>query len=427
MGRSTNEPPSHQTMGTPGDKAANLKNLSVIVLCESFPPAVKSGGPSVSLSRIVRLEAAAGVGDITLITRDRDIGDSSPFTQAAIDSVDRLPGSVQVYRVRPSVRDAARLRNRLQGRSALLYCNSVFSPFFTLSVLVAQSLHLIPRRILLLAPRGELAASALQVRRWKKRPLLPLLRLTLRQLPVVFHASSEREAGDIRRFVGADSVPIVIRPNPAPSPIHSASRGGDSGRLTIAFIARMVPIKNFLLLTQAVKRLRLPVLIRFAGPIEDRKYWEECLRVVRTWPPGARLESMGLLDATAVNATLADADAFVLPTQGENFGQAIAESLAVGCPVMIPDTTPWTPVVTSGGGWIIDTSDPRPLAEALRTLAIENQSQRYERRSKVAATYADWWRTTQADRGSLFEEALRFYPELNSGTPEKAASQAISR
>ena len=32
---------------------------------------------------------------------------------------------------------------------------------------------------------------------------------------------------------------------------------------------------------------------------------------------------------------------FVLPTEGENFGHAIFEALAVGCPILISDQTPW--------------------------------------------------------------------------------------
>lgn len=427
MARSTNEPPGHQTKGTPADEAKALANISVIVLCESFPPAAKSGGPTVSLSRIVRLEAAAGVGNINLITRDRDIGDASPFSQAAIDGVGPLPDSVQVYRVKPTVRAWARLRHHFRGRSALVYCNSIFSPFFTLGIISAQSLHLFPRRVLLLAPRGELAASALHVRRWKKKPLLPLLRFALGRLPVVFHASSEREAGDIKRFIGSSDLPIIVRPNPAAPPLTSATPGGRGGPVTIAFVARMVPIKNFLLLARAVQSLRMPVLVRVAGPVEDQKYWDECRRVVRAWPSEARLESMGLLDGTEVNAMLADADAFVLPTQGENFGHAIAEALAVGCPVMIPDTTPWTPVVKSGGGWIINRSDPSSLTEALTELATETETQRNGRRSTVAATYAEWWHTTQADRGSLFGEALSFYPDLHRRALGMGASHATRR
>lgn len=59
------------------------------------------------------------------------------------------------------------------------------------------------------------------------------------------------------------------------------------------------------------------------------------------------------------------ADFFVLPTASENFGLAIAESLASGTPVITTKGAPWHDIETSGcGAWIeIGT---QPLVEAMR-------------------------------------------------------------
>ena len=58
-------------------------------------------------------------------------------------------------------------------------------------------------------------------------------------------------------------------------------------------------------------------------------------------------------------------DFFVLPTHSENFGLAIAESLASGTPVITTVGTPWSDLNdTNSGAWIeIGT---QPLVEALR-------------------------------------------------------------
>ena len=42
-----------------------------------------------------------------------------------------------------------------------------------------------------------------------------------------------------------------------------------------------------------------------------------------------------------VRSVLEKSQLFVLPTEGENFGHAIFEALAVGCPILISDQTPW--------------------------------------------------------------------------------------
>src|SRR5262249_46684314 len=39
------------------------------------------------------------------------------------------------------------------------------------------------------------------------------------------------------------------------------------------------------------------------------------------------------------------------PTLGENFGHAIFDALAVGCPVIVSDATPWQELSGKGAGW----------------------------------------------------------------------------
>ena len=66
-------------------------------------------------------------------------------------------------------------------------------------------------------------------------------------------------------------------------------------------------------------------------------------------------------------------DFFVLPTHSENFGLAIAESLASGTPVITTVGTPWSDLNdTNSGAWIeIGT---QPLVEALRKfLALSDE------------------------------------------------------
>ncbi len=44
---------------------------------------------------------------------------------------------------------------------------------------------------------------------------------------------------------------------------------------------------------------------------------------------------------------------FLLPSHGENFGQSIAEAMAHGVPALVTDTTPWTGLNQTGGGWCV--------------------------------------------------------------------------
>ena len=66
-------------------------------------------------------------------------------------------------------------------------------------------------------------------------------------------------------------------------------------------------------------------------------------------------------------------DFFVLPTHSENFGLAIAESLASGTPVITTVGTPWSDLNdTNSGAWI--EVGTQPLVEALRKfLALSDE------------------------------------------------------
>lgn len=47
------------------------------------------------------------------------------------------------------------------------------------------------------------------------------------------------------------------------------------------------------------------------------------------------------------------ASLFLLPSHGENFGLSIAEALAHGVPTLVTDTTPWSGLNSTGGGWCV--------------------------------------------------------------------------
>jgi glycosyltransferase involved in cell wall biosynthesis len=54
---------------------------------------------------------------------------------------------------------------------------------------------------------------------------------------------------------------------------------------------------------------------------------------------------------------LRSGDVMVLPTYSENFGIVVAESLAVGVPVITTKGTPWEELNTTNCGWWIDLSE----------------------------------------------------------------------
>lgn len=388
--------------GTVAPRAESLPR--VLIPCQYYLPAMRAGGAPRSIAAIVEQDRTRS--RIEIITRDTDLGVDRPFTRAETDPVDRAQSDVVISR-RSSRATWVAVWRRLRARDAgidVLYLNSMFSPQYTLWPLALMSAGLVPRRQILLAPRGELSDAALAIKSRRKRLLRHALRPMLRRLDVTWHASGHEEAASVASFFRDPGQHMFLRTDPAVRPTEPSAP--ENAVLTICFLARMAPIKNFELLIRAARSLTVPTRIVVAGVLEDRAYWAKCAELIDQLPPHVVVEVRGHVDPDQVGELLRRSDAMVLPTLSESFGHAIAEALSVGCPVLVPDTTPWTPLIADGCGWLIDVGDPVPLWQALEELAALPFPERHARRRTIVDRYATWWSANQVHRRSLFEAAF---------------------
>jgi glycosyltransferase involved in cell wall biosynthesis len=269
----------------------------------------------------------------------------------------------------------------------ILYLNGVFAKRFSIYPMSLRKLGLIPQRPVVIASRGELSAGALALKSHKKRLFLSIAKLTgLYEQPLVtWQASTADEEADIRRVaidrLGRSSVRTRIASNLAVGPRSIAEDpawavGGSAispghhmkkpGHLNLIFVARISPMKNLVGLLAALKSVRGDVRLTVHGPLEDRLYWQLCLKAIQELPAHVEVAYGGPLEHTEVTATIARHQLFALPTFGENFGHVIAEALLAGCPVLTTDATPWAEIQTSGAGTIVSATDTPGIAAALQ-------------------------------------------------------------
>ncbi|MEV6813682.1 glycosyltransferase [Micromonospora sp. NPDC051296] len=363
----------------------DTKPFRVLLTCAFFEPGFRAGGPIRSVSQL--LDVVSPAIEVTMVTRDRDLGSTAAYPGLSGRWVRR--GQARICYVNPRrPRHWWLLAKRLTRiRFDLLYVNSLWAPSSIFPILAAR-LSLIRARRILVAPRGELAPTARNVKATKKRIFLPFWRPFLSGSRVLWHATNPQEAELIAQtFPGAR---IETRPNDVSISGEPLVPSAADGPLRLVFISRINPIKNLTTALTALGRMSRPAMFDIYGPIEDVDYWAACQDLIRRLPETVSVNYRGELTPDQVRPTFARYDAFVFPTQGENFGHVIAESLSASCPVLCADRTPWTPVLREGGGEVLADLAPETLAHQLDLLAAAPPERRLRARHAAGEAYRSW-------------------------------------
>ncbi|HEX8360774.1 MAG TPA: glycosyltransferase family 4 protein [Longimicrobium sp.] len=342
----------------------------VLTFVHYYLPGYKSGGPIRTLANLV--DHLGEELDFRIVTADRDATDTAPYPDVAPDAWNAV-GKARVFYASPGARGVGDLAHVVAGTPHdVLYFNSFFDAVFTVRTLVGRAMGRFPRRPVIIAPRGELAPSALAYKRWKKEPYLKVFRALGMQRAVTWQASSQYEADDILRVMRPPPASVRIAPNlPAAERVRAprGSRGAEDGPLRIVFLARVSPVKNLDFALRVLGRVTAPVELDIYGPVRDPAYWARCEEMIDGLPPHVKARYHGPVEPARVPGVMADHDLFFLPTQGENYGHVIPEALSAGTPVLIANTTPWRGLEAAGAGWDLPLDDEASFAARIEHYA----------------------------------------------------------
>lgn len=367
--------------------AATRVRLRVLVSAPLFPPAFRGGGPIRTLAALV--DTAPDDVQVAVVCGDRDLGGDErlPVPRRAW-----LPqGRARIHYVDRRRPDAVLRALASAPPPDLVYVNGLFDPVFSILVRGWARARRLP---VLLAPRGELAPAALALRAGRKRAFLRLAAAARLDEGVVWHASTEREARDVRAVMG-DEATVVVREDDHALPQRAMRSHADDGPLRLAFVSRLVPNKGLGVLLAALARVDEPWTLDVHGIAEDAEHAARCRALAAAPPLAGRVRMHGALEPHAVRDAFAGHDLFAFPTAFENFGHVIAEALSVGCPVLAADTTPWTSRLAAGAGDVVGGLDPDAWAERIAAWARLGAAERTRRRA-LAADAFDAWRDEAA-------------------------------
>jgi glycosyltransferase involved in cell wall biosynthesis len=358
------------------------KNLKRILVCiDWYEPGFKAGGPIRSVVNIIN--ALKEEFEFYLLTSAYDLGETEPYPDIPLNQWFDKDGILIKYLSKDNMKSSAIRGNILEIAPDLLYLNSLFSSLFTLIPLRMRKK--IP---IIIAPRGMLGAGALTIKKNKKKTFLRLAKITQLYKRVTWHASSSLEANEIYNMFGDKSKVYVAQNIPIVQTIEleqiKSLKTFDT--IKIVFISRISKKKNLLTAIKTMHKLALTTPVEFTiyGHIEEVNYFRQ-LKLGFVKSPKLTIQYGGILRPTEIKEVYAKANYMFMPTEHENYGHAIVEAWAYGCPVIISKNTPWLDLEEKNIGWDVSLEESDELVNALQA-AIDLPEEEYLK--MVEATFS---------------------------------------
>lgn len=365
--------------------------MTVLVLVDHYLPGYKAGGPVRSVVNLV--ERLGREFDFSIITSDRDLGDTRPYPGIKRGQWDPV-GPARVLYLAPAEKRLLWLCHLLRTvPHDVLYLNSLFSRI-TIKVLLLRRSGLIPLKPLVLAPRGELSPGALGLKHQKKVLYLETAGFLGLCQGVLWQATSTQEAQHIwwalRKYCHSVSPLVHVAPNLPPklqNPWNNNPLPKRPGAARVVFLSRIARKKNLDFALRLFFSIAGQVEFDIYGPIEDREYWRECEHLMCSVPPNIRVQYRGVVAPEKVVETFAQYHAFLFPTRSENYGHVIREALSAGCLVITSDQTPWETLSRVQAGWSLPLDSPDAFRAALLEV-VEMDDTTFQQRSQQARNHA---------------------------------------
>jgi len=359
----------------------------ILTLIGNYLPGSKAGGPLRTIANMV--DHLSDELEFWIITRDRDLGDTSPYADIRPNRWQRVGGAMVHYL--PPERCRARAMAELIASTEydVMYLNSFFEPTFTIKPLLARRLGWLPDKPVVIAPRGEFSTGAIKIKYPKKYVYIQIARLFRLYDKVIWQASSAYESQDIERVLHESPAAVHVATN-LPGRVNSNARldaapprttGGAEVR--IVFLSRISPKKNLDYALRVLRDVKASVVFDIYGPAEDVDYWKRCTQWIKRLPANVSVNYMGSVHSDLVASVFSRYDVFFFPTRGENYGHVIAEALSVGTSVLLSDQTPWRGLQPAGLGWDIPLDEPDRFVGVIDELAATNQKMKDERRIHI--------------------------------------------
>lgn len=343
---------------------------TILILCDWFLPGYLAGGPIQSIATLTK--QLGNEIDFKIITTDRDFKSEKAYDTIKTNIWTTYEGR-SVFYVSPENLNPDFILKLIQDTNHdTIYLNSLFSKHFAVNPLKWKQQGKLNSHIVL-APRGMLGDGALAIKAFKKQVFLTYAKLFGLFKHITWQSTSQQETLEIKKRIGKNTQIIEVSnlPNMA-NEIKSLEK--KICELRLCFISRVSEKKNLNFAIDVLKNIKeCKIFFDVYGPIEDDAYWTICKENTKSLSVNVSFEYKGILKPSEIGATISQYHALFLPTQNENYGHIIVETLQHGRAVILSDQTPWRNLEKENIGFDIALNNKIKFIEAITILAQLNQ------------------------------------------------------
>lgn len=352
-----------------------MSKKTILIVYEYFFPGYKAGGPIQSLVNMVL--ALQNQYTFKVVTTAYDMHEVESYPNIQVNSWNKIQlvsnaSPIEVwYSGTPKIKIGTFKKIIQESGASIVYINGLFTQWFTQPLVLKKFIQLRGIEIII-CPRGMLQAGALSVKPLKKKLFLTTFNRTQLFKGVRWHATNEEEAADIHKNISDKAESVVAYNIPKPPVLHIEPSTKKVGKLRLVYLSLITQKKNLLLLLEVLKNCSENIHLSIYGPIKDKAYWQQCEQLVQQMPSNISIEYKGDVQPFQVQDTIAQYDAFVSLTKGENFGHALFEALSCGRPIVTSHFTPWNNLQEKQAGWNVDIQQENAVTELFNQLSKEN-------------------------------------------------------
>lgn len=392
-----------------------IRMLRILQIIPNYFPAVRYGGPIRSVHALSRGLVDRG-HEVHVFTSSMDGPNDLPQTSKKPTQIDGVQVTYFPVPVLRRLCWCPAMRTELVKVAPafdVMHLHSVFRWPTWAAARVAHSAGL----PYVLSPRGMLGEAVIRGKsRFAKSAWIRLIEQRTLDQSAGVHVTSELEAAEIKAL-GLRLPPLTCVPNGVSwpeqyAPLPEVSWASQPYAL---FLSRIDWKKGLDRLIEAWKWV--PDLTLIVAGNDEEGYRSKLEKLIDHHQVRSRIRFVGPIPDAQKWALYASAMMFVLPSYSENFGNVVAEAMAMGCPVVITPEVGLSTLVAHTGSGVVADGAPRAFAQAVCTLLKDPALRRQmsERGRRTARRDLSW----QAAAGRIEELYLEI---CGQGTKRRSAA-----